>query len=456
MTREFLSPEKRSARLSAGRPAAEEDPVEAYARGLRQELANVKLSQDSLVGLTADEQKEARELARFEIQDASHRAGIARTQQIYDQTISRLKEINLVRDFGGYDAKLISIPAPGGRVGTAGMMQILLAGAAVGLLLGVGLAYLADMTDKSFRSPEEIRRRLGLPIVAHVPVMAKEEETLTNPDAPHLDHSLAIYHRPRSGEAEAYRSLRTALYFSSRGNMHKVIQITSPKMADGKTTIASNLAIAIAQSGKRVVLVDADLRRPRLHALFGIRPEVGLTSVIVGEAELSAAVVDSGIDRLSLLPCGPRPENPAELLTQPRFEQVLADLRAQFDFVILDTPPLLAVTDPAVVVSRMDGVFLIVRVSKNGRPAAERAREILYTLQANVLGVVVNGVGRAAGEYGYEHYTYGYGYGYDGEYVSTASETNGHATAPANGTAPAGTRTKRHKKSAGWLRRWLR
>jgi len=453
MTREFLAPEKRATRL-AGRPGSADDPVEACEKALRQELTGLKLSQDSLVELTAAERTEARALADLEIKDAKLRGEIGTLEQGKDVAIARLKAINEVRAHGGYDAKLISIPGPGSRTGT-GMAQIILAGAAVGLLLGVGLAYLADMTDKSFRSPEEIRRRLGLPIVAHVPMMA-EEAAPSSPDAPLLDRSLAIYHRPKSGEAEAARSLRTSLYFSTKGTTHKVIQITSPNMGDGKTTVASNLAIAIAQSGKRVVLVDGDMRRPRIHSMFGVRPEVGLSSVIVGEAPLSAALVESGIERLSLVTCGPRPENPAELLTQPRFEAVLEELRQQFDFVIVDTPPLLAVTDPAVVVSRMDGVFLVIRLSKNGRPAAERAREVLYHLQANVLGVVVNGVGRAAGAYGYEHYNYQYGYG--GYYVSTAAETNGHAEGAAEaGAVKTHTARKRsHRTPAAWWRRWLR
>jgi succinoglycan biosynthesis transport protein ExoP len=453
---EFLTAEKNAARVGGGGPA-DRDPVETYVKALQRERVAVELTLKSLGVLVADEQKEARDQARFEIQEALLRADIARTQQVYDQTISRLKEINLVRDFGGYDAKMISTPAPGGPTGT-GSVQLLLAGAAVGLLAGVGLAYLSDVTDKSFRNPEEIRRRLGLPIVAHVPIM-DDKDALSSPDAPQLEQSLAAYHRPKSGEAEAYRSLRTALYFSTRGKGHKVIQVTSPTMGDGKTTMASNLAIAIAQAGKRVVLVDADMRRPRVHAMFGVRPEHGLSSVIAGEAPLQATLVDSGIERLTLLTCGPRPENPAELLSQPQFELVLDELRQQFDFVIVDTPPLLAVTDPAIVVSRMDGVLLTVRVSKNGRPAAERAREILYSVHANVLGIVVNGVGKSNGTYGYDHYRYGYEYGYGGEYVSTTAETNGHvgtngahATNGTNGTVVK--RKKRSsKKTAGWFGR---
>ena len=133
---------------------------------------------------------------------------------------------------------------------------------------------------------------------------------------------------------------------------------------------------------------------------------------------------------------------------------MLADLREQFEYVIVDTPPLLAVTDPAVVVSRSDGVFLALRLGKNGRPAAERAREILYTLQANVLGVVVNGTGNADGSYGYEHYSYKYGYGVP--YEPTPGATNGQAVVPATTRATSGGRNGRSKKAAGWFRRWLR
>jgi capsular exopolysaccharide synthesis family protein len=449
MTREFLSPEKRASRLAASQSMPDADPVDAYVKALRRELDSVKLSQQSLVSLTADQQRDLRELARYEIEDSSHQADIAKTRQLLDQTITHLKDLNLVRDFGGYDARMITFPGPGGRVGT-GMMQIVLAGLAVGMLIGMGLAYLADMSDKSFRSPEEIRRRLGLPVVAHVPLM-EAEGTPSSPDAPQMDRSLSIIHRPTSGEAEAARSLRTCLFFSTKGTDRKVIQITSPNTGDGKSTVAANLAIAIAQSGKRVVLVDGDMRRPRVHSLFGIPREVGLSSVIAGTATVSQALVDSGVERLSLVTSGPCPDNPAELLTQPRFETVLDELRQQFDFIIVDTPPLLAVTDPAVVVARMDGCFLIVRLSRNGRPAAERACEILHTLHANVIGVVVNAVGRSMGAYGYEHYSYQHYYG--NYYVDGTGQTNGHSGGTANAR---GGEKRRRKRRLGWFRRLVR
>jgi capsular exopolysaccharide synthesis family protein len=224
---------------------------------------------------------------------------------------------------------------------------------------------------------------------------------------------LSAFYRPKSIEAEAYRGIRTALYFSMRGENHKVIQITSPDMGDGKSTLISNLAVSIAQTGKKVLLVDADFRRPRIHKVFGITAKVGLASVINSETEIADAIRPTVIPNLSILPCGPHPDNPAELLTQPRFKELLDLLREQYDFVLIDTPPILAVTDPCVVVPHVNGVVLTIRIGKNVRMHATRAKEILSGLGANVLGVVVNEVNlNASSDYGYAGYRYGYGYTY--------------------------------------------
>ena len=187
--------------------------------------------------------------------------------------------------------------------------------------------------------------------------------------------------------------MRTALYFSTQGERPQGHQVTSPNMGDGKSTLAANLAVSIAQSGKRVILVDADLRRPRMHKLFGVRPAAAWRSVIAGRRRAGRRrSATTGIPGLSVLPCGPLPPNPAELLTSPRFKELLEELRDQYDFVLVDTPPLLAVTDPCVVAPRVDGVVLTIRISKNGRPAPSAPARSSATLGVNVLGVVVNGV----------------------------------------------------------------
>ncbi len=311
------------------------DPVEAYVKTLKQEQVNVDVGRQALVRLAGEEQKKSKELRHYEDEDEEFRNEITQTHALWDQTIKRLQEINVDRDFGGYSVQMISSPGEGGKIG-APAMQTVVAGVFVGLLLGIGLAYMADRADKSFRSPEEIRRRLGLPVVAHLPVLS-DEQAVANPDGAPLDGWLACYHRPASPEGEVYRSLRTAVFFSLRGEVHKVIQVTSANMGDGKSTIAANLAIVIAQSGKRVVLVDADLRRPRVHTLFGVRSPTGLSSVIAGDAELSAALRDSGVEHLSLLVCGPRPSNPAELpKLSHALSRFLGELRGAVRHIIAD------------------------------------------------------------------------------------------------------------------------
>jgi capsular exopolysaccharide synthesis family protein len=238
--------------------------------------------------------------------------------------------------------------------------------------------------------------------------------------------------------AEAYRSIRTALYFSTRGDGHKVIQITSPEPGDGKSTLTANLAVVIAQSGKSVLLIDADFRRPRIHKLFGLEGIAGMSSVINGEVELADAVQSTSIKNLSILACGPRPDNPSELLTLPRFKELLDVFREKYDFVLIDTPPLMAVSDPSIVAARVDGVILTIRIKKKGRHNAQRATEALESIGANVLGIVVNGVGGRGGygygygarygyasgseryrydgtQYGYNYDGYGYSYGYEEE-----------------------------------------
>ena len=338
---------------------------------------------------------EARQLSKFEWEEEQLRAETKRLDELYDTTILHLKEINLVRDAGGFEAQILARPGNGNKVAPLAW-QILPVGCLLGLLGGFGLAYLAELSDKSFRNPEEIRRRLGLHIVGHIPLLQPDpvatEKIATGQDT--LNPYLCVYHRPKSIGAEAYRSVRTALYFSTQGIGHSVIQITSPETGDGKSTLAANLALSIAQSGKRTLLIDADLRRPQVHKLFALRTGAGLADVLGGQQIWRAAVQESPMPGLSLLPAGPLPPNPAELLTSPRFADLLEVLRGEYDFVLVDTPPLLAVTDPCVVAPRVDGVLLTIRLSRNCIPQAERARQILTTLGVNTVGVVVNGVSR--------------------------------------------------------------
>ena len=204
-----------------------------------------------------------------------------------------------------------------------------------------------------------------------------------------------------------------------------MIQITSPLPGDGKSTIACNLASSIAQSGKRVIAIDCDLRRPQLTDNFDARERLGLTNVLNGECEPLDAAHATPIPKLSVMPSGPIPSNPAEALSLPLMNELLDYLREHFDYIILDTPPLLVVTDPSIVASMADAVAMTIRIRRKSKPNARESLNILNGVGANVLGVVINNSDEAGSSDGYRGYGY-YKYGrYGGAYYRRNGSSNG-------------------------------
>ncbi len=379
-------------------------PVEMFRDYFTQQLNHVEISEKLLSDLYREQFTVARALANFEVEDDKLRRDITLTEKLMDSVMKKLEDVNLVKNVGGYDAKTIAPAALGKKVYPSGLV-VLLGALLAGGILGFGLAYLAESRDKGFRNVEEIRVRLGLPVVGQIPyIRTPTESTEKSPaGATQVSPILYSHHHPSSLEAEAYRSVRTALYFSIHGQGHEVVQVTSANSGEGKSTIAANLAISIAQSGKKVLLLDADMRTPSIHKLFGLSSREGLSSVIVRNLDPKKVIHELSMPGLSVLPCGPIPSNPAELLTSPRFKELLSNLRKQFDFVIIDSPPLLSVTDPSIVAHLVDGVFLSLRFTKNGRPDAERAKAILLNLKANIIGVVINDSESLLTTSGYHH-----------------------------------------------------
>lgn len=206
---------------------------------------------------------------------------------------------------------------------------------------------------------------------------------------------------PRSPAAEAYRTLRTNIQFSSLDKPLRTLLATSSAPDEGKSTTIANLAITMAQSEQRVILVDCDLRRPTLHALFGLPNDSGLTSLILAQEDADLPLCDVGVPGLSLLTSGPLPPRPADILGSRRMESVIARLRAEADVVLFDTPPVGAVTDAAVLATRVDGVLLVFQAGKTSRERGRQARQILEKVKANIIGVVLN---NAAVERGYGYY----------------------------------------------------
>jgi polysaccharide biosynthesis transport protein len=377
--------------------------VKLKVRLLEQEFRDNQRTDQSLAPLFDRDQKEAKEAVLTEIEDESHRAGIERSKLLNESIVKRFQEIDTVKEYGGYDTHVLAPPA--GKLLLKKYFLIFGGASLLGLLVGVGWGCVAETRDKSFRTSQEVSQRLGLPVVGHIPVLRPGwKPRKTGHRGANLDPLISTYHEPDSPKAEAYRGIRTILYYADRPEPKKLIQITSPCQGDGKTTLAANLAVCIAQSGKKVLVIEADLRRPRLHKAFGLESTSGLSLVLAGEVEPAAAVQQTCIPGLLLLSAGPRPTNPAELLTSPRLKEVLEGFGQVYDFVLVDTPPVLTLTDASAVAPWVHGVILTVRNSKNCRPQAEQALQMLDAVGAKVLGVVLNAVGRQFNPtvYGYQ------------------------------------------------------
>lgn len=221
-----------------------------------------------------------------------------------------------------------------------------------------------------------------------------------------IDHPLGlIIANPSSGIAEAYRSIRTNIQFYNVGERMRRLMVTSSGPSEGKSTTSSNLAITFAQNGNKVILLDADLRRPFLHRVFQVSNLVGLTNVMVGESTLESAIQPTEVPGLSVLTSGPIPPNPAEMLGSARMKEVLDQLSDLADVIIIDSPPIIAVTDASVLAPQVDGVILVAGAGLVNRDMAQRAKAQLEAVRARVLGVVLNGV-EADGS-GYYNYYYG-------------------------------------------------
>jgi len=219
-----------------------------------------------------------------------------------------------------------------------------------------------------------------------------------------MDNTLITHHDPKSPVAEAFRTLRTNLQFSALDRELRTLLVTSAGPGEGKSTVITNLAVAVAQSGKSVILVDADLRKPVIHKRFGLGNDVGLTNILVhGPAE--SVLQDVGIANLQVVTSGPIPPNPAEMLDSGMMEKTRDFLKEKADIVLFDCPPVVAVTDAALLSRKMDGVLLVVQLGSVEREAARRAKTLLENVQAPLLGLVINNIPAAGGYYYYYYYS---------------------------------------------------
>lgn len=291
----------------------------------------------------------------------------------------------------------------------------LLLGLLVGLMLGAGIAFLVEYLDDTLKGGEEARRVIGAPLLAVIPFIPPDTEQ--NSD---LHSSLISHLRPKSPIAEAFRSLRTSIHYSAINSDKKVLLTTSTFPGEGKTTISANLAITLSQTGAKVLVIDGDLRRPSLHTKFGHSKIPGLSEVLAGDVPAQSILHNTGIPNLSLLTAGTPPPNPSELLGSVKMANLLLSLREEYDHIIIDAPPVLAVTDAPLLTSHCDLVIIVLETERVPVKAAQRMAEMLVNVHAPVGGIVINDkIGASHERYGYYGRSYsGYGYGYGAGYYA--------------------------------------
>lgn len=316
-------------------------------------------------------------------------------RQIYDSLLQRTKETGVSAELKASNIRIVDQAEVPRRPASPNRLLNLLIGILGGAGLGLGLAFFFEYIDNRIKSPQDVMSHLGLPFLGMVPILLEKDG----------DPSKAlISRRVAPAFSEAFRSIRTNVLFSSADAGMRSVLVTSSRPGEGKSLVASNLATAIAQAGQRVLLIDADMRRPRMNDIFEIQMEPGLSNLLVGDAKSREAIRPSDVKNLWLLPAGKLPPNPAELLESKSFKHLLKSLGEYFEWVIIDAPPVMTVTDPSIAAHLTSGVVLVVGNEMTPRGVAQASVRQLKAAHAKIIGVVLNRVNVERNSYYYADY----------------------------------------------------
>ena len=369
-----------------------------------QQYLAAKEKEDRVAKYFEEQRKEAvnlnEQLAQYTILQSEYE----QTKKLCDILDDRIKELNITEDVGALNISILEVARPADSPSEPQKARSMAIALVLGLMLGCGIALIRDWMDQRLRSAEEISAILGVPVLGVIPSMSKNQNIVTRGQKVHLDSG--------SAEAEAFRTVRTAVFFGAPKSETKTILVTSPAAMDGKTTIVSNLAIAMAQAGQKILVLDADFRRPMQHKIFETENgNKGLSSVLAGVTSLKEAIQATKVNGLQVMPCGPDVPNPSEVLNSETFAELLEQLSKEYDRVIVDSPPVMPVTDSQILAARCDITLVVLRADRSTRKVSMQAREGILSVGGKILGVVVNDVSRKSGRYGYYGYYYGPYYG---------------------------------------------
>ncbi|HJL06157.1 MAG TPA: polysaccharide biosynthesis tyrosine autokinase [Polyangiaceae bacterium LLY-WYZ-15_(1-7)] len=413
--------------LTAQIEVLEEKIAEEIARvtaSVAGDLAEVRRTETGLGQALQEANERGLDLNLLEIEYTRLHRERENSSELHELLLQRTAQTNLTKAMRVDHVRVVDEALLPTRPVSPKLSLNLAAGTFLGLVLGIVIALGIDHMDRTIRAPSDIEST-GLTVLGVVPAAAEEgaarkRKRRRRVAGPMTDRDLIAYSHPMSSIAEHCRAIRTNLTFMSPEKPFEVLVVTSPGPREGKTTFATNLAITLAQAGDRVLLIDTDLRRPRIHKTFHTSLERGVTSILVGEHSLSDAVQETEIGGLDVLVAGPVPPNPSELLHVTRFRDLLAEARRRYDRVILDSPPVGAVTDAAIIAPRVDATVVVVRGQQTHKEELRLAVRQLRDVGARIAGVVLNDLDVSRRSYGYG----GYYYQRKGYYSSRDDEPN--------------------------------
>lgn len=424
---------------------AESDAAESVIQQARSEYQAAQRQEQVLEREIESLKQEIMASSSVAVQYRTLRGEVTSRRALLDQLVRRQSETDVAVGMEGDGESNITIVEKAtvpGSPSQPSLRRSLTMGLGGGLLLGFGFAFLLELLDRTVKSGSEVERLLALPVLAVVPDVSEEGRlgryrrygygygygrSVTvrkagadkgRTEAPNIE--LIPHHRPRLAVSETYRALRTGLLLSSAQRLASVA-VTSASAGEGKTVTASNLATVMAQQGWRVLIIDGDMRKPRLHAVFEVSNRIGLVNVLAEGAAVEDVVAATTIPNVWVIPSGPIPPNPSELLGSTRMKELLRRAEERFDFVIVDTPPALVVTDATVVGTLVSGMILCLRAGRVTRDDARACRDRLVRAEVKVLGVVLNGRRLTDAGFGGHYYQYYAAYGDEGQQGSSTA-----------------------------------
>ncbi len=368
-------------------------------------LESLKLKEEAVQRAQNEWEDEALEVSRKSDEYANLQREAGRLRSLYDLVFSRLKEVDISIGIEPETIRMMDRAYPPGAPITPRKMQSIFMAALIGLGIGLGLVFGLEFIDDSIRYPEEVTRDLGLNFLGVIPSANWDPDDLHTHLLTNIDQ--------KSGLSEAYRNIRSALLFSQGSKPIRTLVLTSAVPKEGKTTTSLNMAASFSQAGLRVLLVDGDMRRGELHKFFGLEGGRGLSDVLAGQAKPESVIQRTGLPNLDLVATGPFPANPAELMLRSEFNAFVEYAKRSYDKIIFDCPPIMAVSEAAILASLVDGVLLVVWAGQTSRKLSQLSVQVLRQRGANLIGCVLNNL--EFGRVGYYYYSTYYGY-YDYDY----------------------------------------